>query len=847
MTQVKVKYNPYRLVTEIEVNGRTVQEDSDLYKLTKGKRLQEWIGEFPDKLREATNSMSFSLTFYGMDLDWDDFEEAFQQAANKKSIKIESMNYIAPEKDGDMIQDEVKRVFTELQEGPVEAFKDRRLQDAFDAVNNSVFPVNVIATMSSGKSTLINALLGNKLMPSKNEACTATITEILDSDKDNGFSAIAYDGDGNIIKEIPVLTYEEMDVLNADEQITRVEAQGDIPFLDSRSMALKLVDTPGPNNAQNQEHRNTTYRAINNNSNNLILYVLNATQLSTNDDAQLLKYVSDQIRTGGKQMRDRFLFVVNKMDQFNPEEESIEKAIQSARHYLAQYGIQDPQLFPCSAFVALNIHTYFDNVDIDNLGRAEERKLPIAARDTLPMIDKLVEYESMHLEQYSTLSPSAQQELDVRLQKAVERGDTKEQALIHSGICSIEAAIAAYVKKYAKTKKVKDLVETFNEVLESSKVLANAKALVASNKQAAEACVQRAAAVRQKIADGKEAAAFKQEIAKLDPMPEIKKKADNLALKVENESSEIFECYPETITRREEAVLLINQFVKRSGNAMAEMTAELESTIGEEVVQAGNDLIQEYMARLTRFDETADSEGLDFSTFDLIKGELSKMQETVRALGATEAVNSTVDDLGEVTYEKKTYYEKVGEEEEEILVGTHKEKVGTRQVKTGSHREKVGERRVRNPEKRWWKFFTPKYVYEDVYKTIDDYTEEDVYEEVKDYETRIKDIMEKREETIEKFSVLTDEMQTSLMAKLHLSLDGGIQGALDYAADQVGSLKEQFSDRFDELDKAIQEKYAELEKCADDQERSQQELEENQRILDWMVACANEINDILEI
>lgn len=847
MTQVKVKYNPYRLVTEIEVNGRTVQEDSDLYKLTKGKRLQEWIGEFPDKLREATNSMSFSLTFYGMDLDWDDFEEAFQQAANKKSIKIESMNYIAPEKDGDMIQDEVKRVFTELQEGPVEAFKDRRLQDAFDAVNNSVFPVNVIATMSSGKSTLINALLGNKLMPSKNEACTATITEILDSDKDNGFSAIAYDGDGNIIKEISVLTYEEMDVLNADEQITRVEAQGDIPFLDSRSMALKLVDTPGPNNAQNQEHRNTTYRAINNNSNNLILYVLNATQLSTNDDAQLLKYVSDQIRTGGKQMRDRFLFVVNKMDQFNPEEESIEKAIQSARHYLAQYGIQDPQLFPCSAFVALNIHTYFDNVDIDNLGRAEERKLPIAARDTLPMIDKLVEYESMHLEQYSTLSPSAQQELDVRLQKAVERGDTKEQALIHSGICSIEAAIAAYVKKYAKTKKVKDLVETFNEVLESSKVLANAKALVASNKQAAEACVQRAAAVRQKIADGKEAAAFKQEIAKLDPMPEIKKKADNLALKVENESSEIFECYPETITRREEAVLLINQFVKRSGNAMAEMTAELESTIGEEVVQAGNDLIQEYMARLTRFDETADSEGLDFSTFDLIKGELSKMQETVRALGATEAVNSTVDDLGEVTYEKKTYYEKVGEEEEEILVGTHKEKVGTRQVKTGSHREKVGERRVRNPEKRWWKFFTPKYVYEDVYKTIDDYTEEDVYEEVKDYETRIKDIMEKREETIEKFSVLTDEMQTSLMAKLHLSLDGGIQGALDYAADQVGSLKEQFSDRFDELDKAIQEKYAELEKCADDQERSQQELEENQRILDWMVACANEINDILEI
>ena len=47
MTQVSVKYNPYRLETELKVNGQKVPEDSLLYKVTKGKRLQEWIGEFP--------------------------------------------------------------------------------------------------------------------------------------------------------------------------------------------------------------------------------------------------------------------------------------------------------------------------------------------------------------------------------------------------------------------------------------------------------------------------------------------------------------------------------------------------------------------------------------------------------------------------------------------------------------------------------------------------------------------------------------------------------------------------------------------------------------------------------
>lgn len=846
MTQVYVKYNPYRLLTEIEINGRPVQEDSDLYKLTKGKRLQEWIGQFPDKLREITNSIEFNLKFYGMDLDWDDFEDAFQQAKKNGLVRIGQMDYIEPQKDGDEIEAQIVQVFTDLQKSPVKAFKDPKLKQAFDDVSNSIFPVNVIATMSSGKSTLINALLGNKLMPSKNEACTATITEILDTDA-AGFSALAYDEDDQLVKEIPTLTYEEMEALNDDEQVSRVEAKGDIPFLDSKSTALKLVDTPGPNNAQNQEHRNTTYRAINKNSNNLVLYVLNATQLSTNDDASLLRYVSDQIRQGGKQMRDRFLFVVNKMDQFNPEDEDIQKAIDAAKKYLSNYGIQDPQLFPCSAFAALNIQTYFKDIDIDNLTRAEERKLPQAARDTLPMIDKLIDYDSMHLEQYSTLSPSAQQYLKVKLQSAIDRGDTKEQALIHSGIYSIEAAITAYVKKYAKTKKVKDLVETFQEVLESSRVLAEAKARVASDKQAAEECTRRAEAVREKITNGEDAAAFKQKIDALDPMPAIKKKADELQLRVAAKSTEVFHDYPETITSREEARRLVNQFARTSADAMAEMTADLESVINEQIVQTGTSYMMEYQERLTRFDEEAGADNLDFQTYDLIRGELSKMRETVKILGAANTVDATVEELGKVTYEKKRYYEKVGEEEVEVLVGTHKEKIGTQQVRVGSHTEKVGERRVLNPKKRFWKILTSKYIMEDVYKTIDDYEEEDVYEEVKDYETRKQDIFKERVERIEKYSVRTDEIQTTLTTKLRRGLDNGIQKALEYAETQVDALKSEFYELFDELNQSIQEKYAELEACADAQENSEKALEKNQKILDWMVACTDEINSILDI
>lgn len=847
MAQVYVKYNPYRLETTLMVNGRDISKDSILYKVTKGKRLQEWIGNFPKMLREELNTVDFSLEFCGMDLDWDDFEDAFEQAQREGIVKVSSMKYIAGKSDN-AINEKIVTIFQELQDGPIDDFRDPKLLRAFESTNNSIFPVNVIATMSSGKSTLINALLGKKLMPSKNEACTATITEILDIDDPN-FAAIVYDTDGEIIQKVPDLTLEIMGELNDDENVHRISAEGNIPFLDAKSTALMLLDTPGPNNSQNQAHKNTTYRAINSDSNNLILYVLNGTQLSTNDDAALLHYVADQIKKGGKQVRDRFLFVINKMDQFNPEEEDIGKAVLSAKRYLASYGIDDPQIFPCSAFTALNIRTYLEGIDIDNLTRAQERQLPITARDTLPMIDKFVYYESMHLEKYSTLSPSAQQELNFRLSQAVARNDTKEQALIHSGIYSIEAAITAYVKKYAKTKKVKDLVESFQEVLESSEVLTKAKTRVATDAEAAKACAERAATVRKKIADGKEAEAFKQKIDALDPMPKIEEKAEQLNQNATTKSSKIFRPYGETITSREEAKRLVNQFSTFSSDAMAELTSELESVINSEIVSTGERLLMEYQDKVSKFDETTSDEQLDFQTVDLIKGALKTMRENAEEWTTDDFATETVDDIGETSYEERTYYEKVGQEAEEIIVGSHEEKIGTKKVKVGSHREKVGTRKVKKSGffSALARIFGGGYTNEDVYETVDDYKDEDVYKTVLEYKTIMRDVFEEKKETVEKFSVSTALIQQALIAKMRRNLDEGTESALGFASEQVDRMKAQFSRIFAELDALIASKYEELEKCATDQDEKEANLESNKKLLAWIEQKMSEINSILDM
>lgn len=845
MAQVYVKYNPYRLSTLIKVNGKEIETDSTLYKVVKGKRLQEWVGDFPKMLRDELNTVDFEIEFCGMDLDWDDFEDAFQNAQKEGVVKQVGLKFTEGKSDDD-ITEKIVGVFNDLQNGPLDDFRDSRLIKAFEGIHNSVFPVNVIATMSSGKSTLINALLAVKLMPSKNEACTATITEILDNDKDY-FEAVAYDKNGDAVREIPQLTYEIMGELNDDEQIQKIFAEGNIPFLDAKSTALKLVDTPGPNNAQNQEHKNTTYSAINNDSNNLILYVLNGTQLSTEDDASLLGYVAEQIKKGGKQVRDRFLFVINKMDGFNPEEESISNAVLSARNYLAKYGIEDPQIFPCSAFTALNIRTYFKNVNIDNMTRAEEKQLPSAARDTLPMIDKFVEFESMHLEQYSTLSPSAQKTLDYQLQQAQENQNTKEQALIHCGIYSIESAITAYVKKYAKTKKIKDLVESFQEVLESNQVLVRVKTQVATDEAAAKACMERAAAVRDKISNGKEAQVFKDRVAKLNPMPIIENKADELKKEVTDDVGKIFKPYGLTITSKHEAKRLVNVFADGCSDAFAKLAANIESVIKHEIQDTGARLLDEYQEKLFQIDENATDEELDFGTVDLIKGVLANMKENAQEWCSDQFAAETVEDVGETETETRTYYEKVGQKKEEVVVGSHKEKVGTERVKVGSHREKVGTRDVVNPKKRWWKFWQPKYIEEDVYEDVSDYEDKDVFETVMDYKTIMRDIYEERTETIEHFSADVSLIQTGLMSRMRRSLDESIESALEYADDQITDMKEQFMDMFDDLDRLIEQKYDELEKCANDQKAKEAELEENKKLLGWIEACKAEIDEILDM
>ena len=227
MKRVFIKYNPYQVTTEITIDDQPLKKNSKLN--VPDQRLQEWVDDLPDILFEECSTKDFEITFQGTVLDFEDVAAAAEDA-KAKGINI-SLKHI-PAKEVKDKEQAIAEIFADIQKGPFEELKQPDVIRAFEMAKSSDFEVNVVATMSAGKSTLINALLGQKLMPAKQEACTATITEIKDNDSEH-FTAKVYDKEGKLIETQPELTYEVMEQLNSNPLVSKIRAEGNIPFVTS--------------------------------------------------------------------------------------------------------------------------------------------------------------------------------------------------------------------------------------------------------------------------------------------------------------------------------------------------------------------------------------------------------------------------------------------------------------------------------------------------------------------------------------------------------------------------------------------------------------------------------------
>lgn len=638
MREIQIKYNPYRLETEILIDGVQPKQNSKLNFVD--RRLQEWVEELPEILFEECSSRDFKLTFQGTILDYEDVE-AMAREAKKQGINIE-LTHI-PAKEVSDKEAAINEIFDKIQAGPFDELKQPDVIKAFNMAKSSDFEVNVVATMSAGKSTLINALLRQKLMPAKQEACTATITEIKDNDGEC-FMAKVYDTNNNLIQTHSDLTFEIMENLNSHPEVSRIRAEGNIPFVSSEDVSLVLVDTPGPNNSRDPEHKAATYRMLSESSKTVVLYILNATQLAVNDDYNLLSHVADSMKVGGKQSRDRFIFVVNKLDDFKKGEDSVEASIAKVRDYLRDNDIENANIYPASALTALNIRTILAESDDDDDDNVYEAKGKVRKFNRNP---------EMYFETLAPLTPSIRGQIENRLAEARSNNDTYEEALIHCGIVPIEMAIQMYVLKYAKTAKIKNIVDTFSKRLESAKSFEITKQEITENQDKQKEILANIEIIKKKLASGEDAKRFKSRIEQINYDNEIKKLANNVIMEAQKKITAQLSSTDTKISKRE-AEELCKQFARFTDNLQAEVQVKLEQLITDHIHKNASELLEEYKKKISELAQDISVRSVVIDPFELMAGEISTDVASLIS-NLTEKERVKVDEVWVENTSKKWY------------------------------------------------------------------------------------------------------------------------------------------------------------------------------------------------
>ena len=220
------------------------------------------------------------------------------------------------------------------------------------------FGVMVTATMSAGKSTFINSLIGKYICLSQNMACTSKIHSVINKPFEDGFS---YEYDHDL-----VMTAGKEELLN-DNELNASDRIYVATHYDGGLAGERIIinDSPGVNFSGDSEHKLISDKLIKGRKYNLLVYVMNSTQLATNDEDEHLEFVKNTIG------RTPIIFIMNKIDSYNLEEENVIATIGRQVEYLKKKGFKNPIVCPVSARAGYLAKLFLST----QLSRSEEREL----------------------------------------------------------------------------------------------------------------------------------------------------------------------------------------------------------------------------------------------------------------------------------------------------------------------------------------------------------------------------------------------------------------------------------------------------------------------------------------
>jgi len=174
--------------------------------------------------------------------------------------------------------------------------------------------IMVMGEFSTGKSTLINAIIGQNIATVDATPTTAVITVFLYGEDDK---VLVHSKDGTVSEynsdKFSEMTSKNGDSTNSNFRSTISYVERFLPL--NILKKISIVDSPGFNDID-EEHVNVT-RAFTDSS-DVVLWILSSEQAGKNSEVNNLKSIGGRLRP---------LLVVNKIDIIDEEEQSVEEFI----------------------------------------------------------------------------------------------------------------------------------------------------------------------------------------------------------------------------------------------------------------------------------------------------------------------------------------------------------------------------------------------------------------------------------------------------------------------------------------------------------------------------------------
>lgn len=544
MKTIEISYNPYKMITKMLINQVDVCRNQSYEKfkdfIENEIPLQTWIepieyrdwAGFVNEISDPETNDEVKVIFSGRKIDFDDLKRAIADQNEDRSEETR-VRYTFEHKtilDDKILAQNIEEVVSELksprfreliQQRTTEELskKYNELDENYQTAKENLFYIVLAGGYSSGKSTLLNALIRHDILPTCEGTCTSRNCRIHhDSSLGKKVSLACYDENDKIVIEKRIFENDsdcadlfweicpirDENTVDKYPEVAMMELGVDLSHLYPDSVSedtftIVLIDTPGMDSSQSSQdginrHAEIALQAMSMESKPMIILCVDAKSRENKNIGEFMREIINQTKEESG-FNDRYLFLMNKSDASSyaanrsnrrgevfSNAESVKAAFAAYLTDSSKWGIEGeedelkqlaeeaarfvPRIFMTTGLVASAIQCGADTFTDEELKDPYKKYLHKKLEDFKEEICGPRIQEDFCLSRYCDIPNYRKDEIEEEFHAALAEGRDTRAAELQCGLVSVESAIKDYIARYAYPIKVRGLLDTFEDILE---------------------------------------------------------------------------------------------------------------------------------------------------------------------------------------------------------------------------------------------------------------------------------------------------------------------------------------------------------------------------------------------